>query len=405
MTIIREIQYTDSPSLDAFGRLRVSNTGQRFDTEFIYNLNPETICNIIEGTGPTATHNANTRDVTLAIVNRNNGSGRALYSHIDIPYTAGNSQLIAITSVLDFANIGTGTASFFLRSKISGSVVDLVNTVQSSWLNLKTGVNWNYAQIFEIDFQSLKVGRIRYGLNQSGSFIPVGSIVNDNIRNSGYWQSPSLPIFWRIYNDATYTYMECGYGDTENAIGFRYKIASNANATMKAICATVKSEGGVDILDIPGYNRAVDMGVTPKTVGNTLIPVLSIRPTATFNSLTNRGVYIPTGIQLETDQPILLRVYNGGTTLTGANWSSLESSDSGMEYDVAASAISGGTLIASMYLTAANNAKIYSSSNLLGKVVLAIGRDSTVDTLSICAVRTGNSNASVKVSIDWKEIR
>lgn len=406
MAYFSDIGFKDTPSLDAFGRLRVSNTGQRFDVEFIYDLNPEIICNVLEGTGPTCTHNANTRDVTMAIVNTTTGSGRALYSHMDIPYTAGNSQLIALTGVLNLANIAGGVTSCFLRSKVSGSVVEVANIVQADWVENQTGINWNYSQIFEMDFQSLKVGRVRFGLNQNGVFIPVTEIDNDNLRNSGYWQSPSLPIFWRIYNDATYTYMEIGYGDTENAIGFRHRITKNASATMKAICGTVKSEGGPDTLDILGYPRSVDMGVTTKRADATLIPILSIRPKATFNSIVNRGLYIPTGINVQTDNPILVRLYNSGAVLTGASWTSVENSNSGMEYDISATAITGGTFIASMYLTAsANNGKVFLSQNLLGKAMLAIGRDTSVDALCICAVRTTNSSANILMGIDWKEIR
>ena len=130
----------------------------------------------------------------------------------------------------------------------------LVEKTQSQWTALTSGMNWQYSQIFQLDFQSLKVGRIRFNIIQGGIPINVYEVTNDNIRNSGYWQRPTLPIFWRVYNDATYSYTEIGYGSENNAIGFRFKVAKNASHTAKAICSTVKSEGGllVRIEGLPG---------------------------------------------------------------------------------------------------------------------------------------------------------
>lgn len=60
VTITRE----DNLYNDAFQRQRVSNTDQRFDGDFSYDLSPLLFDNI-SATG-TLTFNANTRDVTLA---------------------------------------------------------------------------------------------------------------------------------------------------------------------------------------------------------------------------------------------------------------------------------------------------------------------------------------------------
>ena len=163
------IQASDSISIDAFGRWRTSGTGNRFDIEFIYDKQPQLV-DEVTNTGGTAVHDANARDVVLSVNNATNGTEAALYSHYDIPYTAGSSQLIDITGTLDAGAVGGGTAEVFLRSKITGSVTE--QTIpQSSWLTAKTGVDWSFSQIFSIDFQSLKVGRIRFNLVRNG--IPV----------------------------------------------------------------------------------------------------------------------------------------------------------------------------------------------------------------------------------------
>lgn len=394
----------DSGYLDAFGRQRTSSTGQRFDCEFIYDKQLSLIDEVVAG-GGSATHNANARDVVLAVVDANANTKAELYSHYDVPYTAGNSQLVDITGTLDNAAIGGGTAQLFIRSSVTGSVVETVYA-QTAWnQNTASDVNWTKSQILVMDFQSLKIGRIRFFLVRNGVPVHLHSIYNDNLRATGYWQSPSLPPFWRIYNDATptYTYCEMGYGDASNAIGIRYRLAVNASATMRAICATVKSEGGAALLDIPGYNRSADNGTTAVAVSTALLPVLSIRPAATLNSIVNRGLYIPESYSVQSDNPIrYVLLYR--PSLTGPSWTAVNATHSGMEYDVSASAVSGGIVVESDYLSTGRN-QVSKTQGLLGRTLLSLGRTGTADILTLAAIRNSGSNAAVFGSLRWKEIR
>lgn len=398
MSLLRKQQII-SP-LDKFGRVRTSEPNNRLDNEFIYDKNPLTYDEVTV-TGGTVTHNANPRDITLAIVNTTTATEASLYSHIDVPYTPGNSQLIDVTGVLDFANIGGGTAYVFLRTNVTGTVVETVEA-QADWDNATTGVSWNYSHIFAFDFQSLKVGTIDYYMVQSGSFIKVHTINNDNLRNTGYWQRATLPQYWRIWNDADYTYMEMGYGDTENAIGFRYRITKNASATMKAICATVKSEGGGSIFDLPSLPFTANRGTTALAVSTTMIPVISIRVASTFNSLAYRGLVIPKGFSIEVDNPILFEWYYR-PTLTGASWVSADT-NSGVEYDISATAFTGGTKVESGYVSTGRNVTS-GKEGLFSKLLLALGRTGTSDILSLVAIRTSSTNANTLASINWGEIR
>ena len=124
---------------DAFGRLRVSGTGNRLDVEFLYDKQP----NYFDETtnNGTVTHNANSRDITLSLGDANNGSFAKMASY-PVPYTPGNSQLVEITGVLDNAALGGGTAEVFLRSSVSGSAVTKTVT-QSKWAEFKSGIEWN----------------------------------------------------------------------------------------------------------------------------------------------------------------------------------------------------------------------------------------------------------------------
>lgn len=394
--------FNDSQNLDPFGLLRTTGgSGNRFDVEFIYDKQTDLVDEVTAGGGD-ATHSANTRDVVLAVNDANDATEAALYGY-DVPYTPGSGQKIEVTGALDNAGIGGGTAFVFVRTSTSGSAVE-TTYAQTAWnKNAVSDVDWSLSQIFRIDFQSLRVGRIRFALVRNGLPVTVHEVYNDNVRTAGFWQYPSLPLYWRIYNDATYTYAEIGYGDTANAIGFRYRMTANASATMRAICGTVKSEGGESLFELSGYNRSADRGVTGLTVSTTLLPVISIRPAATYNSIANRGLYIPTGYGVQTSQNIRYALILN-PTLTDPSWTAVGSS--GMEYDVTASAISGGTVEESDYLAASTAANVSQNrGGLLGRTLLTLGRTANADILTLAAIRTGGSDASVFASLKWKEIR
>lgn len=397
-------------SFDAFGRLRVSGTGQRLDAEFIYNKMPDLFDEVTSN--GTVTHNANSRDLTLALSDANNGSYATMRSH-PVPYTPGNSQLWEGTGTLNGAGISGGTTECFLRSSISGSVTEVVSE-QSNWWMMRQNANytldWSKSHIFQIDFQSLKVGTIRFGIVHNGQTVPVTHIHNSNVRASGYWQLPSLQSYWRLYTTGGTTYMEIGYGDEANAVGFRHKVDANASATMRAVCCTVKSEGGDNLIDMSGFQRGTDRGVSPATVSTTLVPLISIRARSTFNSFPNLGLIRPNAYSAQSNEAVLLRVVEGGT-LTGASWSNVDTNNSIAEVDTSASAISGGRVIGLpdyIYATSSGAAATrlsQSADGLLGKAILWDRQGSESGIISLCAVRTGAADASVLAALHWDELR
>jgi hypothetical protein len=395
------VTFADGPQLDAFGRVRTSETAQRFDIEFIYDTQP-LLADIVTAGGATVEHDGDSRDLLMSIVNTSAVTSGAVYSHYDIPYTAGNSQVADITGTLNAAGLASGTVFLFVRSKVTGTVAEVTYQEGVAWTAAGAAVDWSKSQIFALDFQSLKVGRIRFALVRNGVAVPLLEVHNDNVRATGYWQTPTLPQYWRIYNDATYTYCEMGYGDTDNAIGLRFRVAANANATMRAICATVKSEGGENLIAMPGYPFAISNRATAVTVGTTLIPLLSIRPAALYKTYTNRTLIIPEGYTIDTDNAINYRIIYR-PTLTGASWAAVNA-ESAVEYDVSATAISGGVEIEDDFV-GGNNRSVRGQAGLLERLIMALGRTGTADILAIAAVRTGAQNATARSGLKWKEIR
>ena len=400
VTVVRAVDGDgSSATMDAFGRQRVSNTGQRLDVEFIYDKQEEFFDEITNNGA--VTFNANSRDLTLSISDTLTTTYSNMRSH-PVPYTPGNSQLIDITGVLDLAGVGGGNAEVFLRSKVTGTVTEEV-IEQADWLNLNSGVDWTKSHILAMDFQSLKVGRIRYFLVGDGRATKIAEIVNDNKYNTGYWQVPSLPVYWKLYNDATYTYMEMGYGNDDNGIGIRYKTTKSASCTMKAICCTVKSEGGYGLAELPGLPRAVCNNVTPVSVSTTLVPVLSIRAKDLFKTYDNLGIALPKAYDLATNNKIKFSIIHDGV-LTGASWADVDT-ESMMEYDVSATAITGGHVIDSGYVTTSVKNSGASGGGLLGKTVVWNRLNGFTGIITIAAIRTTTSDADVYAAIRWDEIR
>ena len=386
---------------DAFQRLRVSNTDQRFDADFTYDLSPLLFDRI--GSGGTVTHDANSRDVVIAIAASTNGLSEGLRQHYSNPYTKGNSQFIALTGIINGGNVAAGQAEVFLRSSITGSVVEQV-VEQASWVSNTTGRNWQYSHLLLMDFQSLKVGRIRFGLDIGGVVQKIAEISNDNIRAAGYWQLAEQPTYWRQYNTATYTYTEMGYGDEANAIGLRYRVPVTASQSMRAICATVKSEGGGDLHEIAGAKFAVSNGVTTRTVSTTYVPVLSIQLKGTLNTFVNKGIVFPDSFSIVNDNALYYEI-RINATLTGASFNTV-SANSLCNFDVAATAATGGRVIFCDYAAPAQaGVKSSGNSGILDKIPLSVSALGVGDILSICCIRNANTNSSTQCALNWTEVR
>jgi hypothetical protein len=76
-----------------------------------------------------------------------------------------------------------------------------------------------------------------------------------------------------------------------------------------------------------------------------------------------------------------------------------------MEYDVSATALSGGHVIDSGYVTTSIKNSGASGGGLLGKTVVWNRLNGFSGIITIAAVRTSTSNADVYSAIRWDEIR
>ena len=213
------IKMADSPSIDAFDRVRVSNPQTIFNSKQLWDKAPEIYDEDTTGAGTTSAHTANNSCVNMAVSATTAGSiTRQTFRQFN--YQPGKSQLIFLTANMNgivdgvtkqVGQFNTNNGLFFelsgssayvgIRTYTSGSVVD-TKIAQASW-NVDpmdgTGpsgvtIDWSKVQIFVMDFEWLGVGRVRFGLVNNGIVYYVHYYSGANNDTKVYMTTPNLPV-------------------------------------------------------------------------------------------------------------------------------------------------------------------------------------------------------------------
>jgi hypothetical protein len=217
------------------------------------------------------------------------------------------------------------TVSFVIRTYTSGSASDARYVDQVDWNGDKldgTGssgitLDTTKTQILFLDFEWLGVGSVRCGFMINGQFIVAHTFNNANSLTSVYMQTAILPVRYEI-----------------EATG-----ALSTSASMKQICSSVVSEGGYEQKSILTFARQTSVTTG---IGTSFVPLTSIR----LKSTNLGAVVIPDGFSFmptsasDYFEVALLK----NATLTGASYSSLSTN---VEYDISATALTGGTIVKS----------------------------------------------------------
>jgi len=356
--LLRQIVATTSPipvsiggtNTDAFGRLRVSQPYTLFDSQNRYAADNQFNVSTT-GTGST-TFLSNEAAVKMEVTGA--GVGSVLrQSYRSFPYQPGKGLLVLATFVMDSSQslnltqrVGyyndqngvffqriDGTFSFVLRSYVTGSVSNARTVNQADWNGDKldgTGdsgytLDPTKAQILWMDFEWLGVGSVRCGFIINGEYIVCHTFNNANEITNVYMTTAILPVRYEIVT-------------TTSAVA----------ASMKAICCSVVSEGGFEQTSIDHVARRTTILTT---IGTTFLPVVSIR----LASGRTGAVVLPNRVQVlpTTSQNYEVALIKN-PTLTGASWTAVPS-DSNVEYDVSATATTGGTIVQTDYVTSSGS--------------------------------------------------
>jgi hypothetical protein len=352
MSYLRNVNTTsaDSFSIDAFGRNRVSNPVTLFASQHIYDESPDFWESVLTG-GGTAAHVANESCVRITNTTAS-GDKVVRQTRRYFRYTPGKSQLVFLTGVFGaskanvrkrygyfdasngiFAEQTSAGMSWVRRTNVTGSPVD-TSVAQTNWNIDKldgTGVSgytidMSKAQILAIDMEWLGVGRVRCGFVIDGKILYCHQFLNANNLSTVYMSTGSLPVRAEIENTA----------------------GTASGTSMDVICSTVISEGGNDA-ELTSRVRSANNGTSTISV-STRRAILTIRPKATLNSITNRGLInlIDATVHNTGNQNILIELVKGHSLGGSPSYTSV-SATSLVEYDVTGTTITGGETIWSGY--------------------------------------------------------
>lgn len=388
------------PALDAFGRLRVSQPYTLFDSQNRYESDPQ--FDTSTATGGAITHLPNESSVSMAVTTAS-GSEVVRQSYRVFPYQPGKSLLLLATFVMNtaktnlrqrvgyfstqngvFLQLNNSEVSFVLRSYAGGSVDESRAITQANWNGDKldgTGksgytLDLTKSQILFMDFEWLGVGSVRCGFVINGKFIVAHTFHNSNLYNAVYMTTAILPIRYEITNTG---------------------ITASSSA-LKQICSSVVSEGGYEKVVLDSViRRTTSLG----SITTTFLPLISMRLASDSLGavvLPNKLSVIPASS--DTFEVALIK----NATLTGASYNTSDFLH--VDYDITASALSGGTIVQSDFIASTNQ----SAGNLVAptgynfNLQLGVSIAGTSDVYTLAVRTVSGSGASVYGSMSFYDL-
>jgi len=397
-----QLVYFGGNTVDAFGRVRVSNPLTIFDSKNIMSQN--NLFDASTANGGSVTYTANKSTVNLNVTEAA-GSKTIRQSKRVMSYQPGKSLLIFNTFVMNaqtenlkqkvglfdgnngifFQDTGTGY-QIVRRTYTSGAAVD-TEVNQSAWNGDKldgtgaSGFDLDAAtsNILFIDIEWLGVGSVRVGFVINGQLITAHTFNNANSLTTVYMQTANLPIRYEIERTGTLT---------------------AGTYTLQQICSSCISEGGYSpegLEQMIGTSQ-INAGVNLTTV-NTYYNIATIR----IKSGRPYAVIVPAGIDVLniSNNDFEWGLFFNATPSSSFSYTSFSDN---VEYDLTTVDLtSTGTRIAGGYMggkTApfALGGDFIAFSNQLGQTI-----SGTSDTLTL-GVRTGSANGDVSGLIKWYDL-
>ena len=389
-----KVRLDDTPQLDAFSRLRVSQN-QILLADNGYVDNDQIWAQKTSGAGTLITTNAiNARELGLQC---GTASGDYIYrqTRARVPYTPGESRLcefsfnavikanfrqrVGLFSGLDgvYLEIENSNVSFVIRNNRTGSVVN-TSITRSNWDDPmdgtgESGINLDFSKntIFWIDLQWLGMGRVRFGFDVDGLLVTAYENKSANNDTGVYMGSATLPARWEAEN-----------------IG----VTSGASTFIKG-CTSIQTEGATRTAGLSYYASRGNSSVNVNSTS--FVHVLSFRLNPSL--IHSYAQFDQIFVQNTSNSPIEV-VLVSNATLSGTSFSSTDGFL--MQMSTAGSYTSGGTQIAGGYLTSEGLLDI----DLKGDVrVLGFDVDSNADVWSLLAAKRGG-NATVYAGATFREV-
>ncbi len=296
------VKYSDSPNLDAFGRLRTAAVTNLLDIKHVYDKNPLQVNEVTAGTA-TSVFNQEYARVRMSTSSNNDLVIRQTKTHPI--YQPGKSQLFEgsfsnfqlETNVIKRVGCFTTTTAstynsvfdgFFLESNGTSNTISfqiwrsgttIFSASTTTWETNEfdpTNFNWSNSQLMLVDYQWLGVGRMRFGLNLSGQTIYFTEHNCANNDSSVYMSSPNQPIRYEIRQVGAGSGsfdMICSQVSTEGALNGLYSTFGIAHSSQITLNTPATPNGTkypyIGFRLRPGYGSVVSELVSSNIVGVT----------------------------------------------------------------------------------------------------------------------------------------
>lgn len=415
-------------TLDAFGKLRVSNPTTLLDIRFpgkssgdsLFLKNNLQICSDSSGS-----YTGNYADSKLRI----DASGAGYYisqSRNYCVYQPGKSLLFMASGVLYPNNDAyTTRIGYFKNKDPSGNTLVVYNGLyfqhsngiysvniankgvstsinQTSWNIDKmngtgpSGLNLNFitTQLFVIDMEWLGVGRVRFGFYAYGRIQYCHQVTNINSLVKPYTSSINLPICYSIHNNVN---------------------TSELSNSFTQICSTVISEGGYTPVGRPFVVSTDASFITIN--GNTEEPIIFLTGTraANINYLNQNIVPTITSMICSTNNDLILfklvLFLAGDYTGTTPNWINVDASYSVANYAINPSEYNStnGIIIDQGFFYGKGTNTISPLGEVFSTQLLQLTSDikNNSDILALTATYINSNNSAttnVSATINWQEI-
>lgn len=396
-------------AVDAFNRLKTSNPFTLFDSQHRYAANDK--WDTFGVTGGTATFTINESVVNMTI-GTTAGAKITRETKRVFPYQPGKSLLVLNTFAFNTpkenlrqrvgyfgltggATFGTPYNGIYLEQNgltlsinlASGSLNQTTTINQNSWNGDKFDgsgssqrtLDVSKGNIFWMDIEWLGVGDVRTGFFVDGKPVVAHTFHNDNVNPSTYMTTASLPIRYELENTAT----------------------TASSSTIKQICSSVQSEGGYE-----GFARRYNVtknGSNPTvlTTQDIQYPMIALR----LNSNRLDSAVVPSNLSVVLEQTasnkpdtVQYRILLN-PTLTGNTWSTHFNGN--VDYNITATAVTGGTDIIGGYISSSGVLDINSINNFN----FQLGRTQTgVSDTFVLTMTPINDGAHVYCDLSWFEI-
>lgn len=270
------VSFADNATVDAFGRLRVSEITSYLELKYLYDKQPLIVDEAVGGAA-VSVFNSNNSEINMQVVGINDfvvrqSKSRAVYQPgkgqiFEASFSDFNIEPSVVKRVGYFSSsfsspYASNFDGFFLESNGSDNTISfqiwkqgslVMSSGTDSWNTSEfdvSSIDWSKTNLCLIDFQWLGVGRVRFGLNLSGITYFFTEHSGTNHLDNVYMSSPNQPI--------------------------RYEIRSAGGAgQFNKICSQVSLEGTLNTLNkTVGVNNASE--VTCSASGTTY-PIIGYR--------------------------------------------------------------------------------------------------------------------------------